>query len=118
MKSCTKQLRVIAIPSTRADLNIMHPEIPVGTMGHCDVTIAIGSGWLMFVNIQMIIPALCQSDCQTPGARLTKAYDVTIPRYRNSHSKNENRKMHILRRMGSKFCVKFQRSPLKFHTKF
>ena len=35
-------------------------------MGHCDVTIAIGSGWPMFVNIQMIIPALCQSDCQTP----------------------------------------------------
>ena len=56
--------------------------------------------------------------CNRPGARLTKAYDVTIPRYRNSHSKNENSKMHILRRMGSKFCVKFQRSPLKFHTKF
>ena len=26
--------------------------------------------------------------------------------------------MHILRCMGSKFCVKFQRGPLKFHTKF
>ena len=26
--------------------------------------------------------------------------------------------MHILRWMGSKFCVKFQRCPLKFHTKF
>ena len=26
--------------------------------------------------------------------------------------------MHILRCMGSKFCVKFQRAPLKFHTKF
>ena len=26
--------------------------------------------------------------------------------------------MHILRFMGSKFCVKFQRAPLKFHTKF
>ena len=26
--------------------------------------------------------------------------------------------MHILRFMGSKFCVKFQRCPLKFHTKF
>ena len=26
--------------------------------------------------------------------------------------------MHILRGMGSKFCVKFQREPLKFHTKF
>ena len=25
--------------------------------------------------------------------------------------------MHILRCMGSKFCVKFQRCPLKFHTK-
>ena len=26
--------------------------------------------------------------------------------------------MHFLRCMGSKFCVKFQRAPLKFHTKF
>ena len=26
--------------------------------------------------------------------------------------------MHILRCMGSKFCVKFQWAPLKFHTKF
>ena len=52
------------------------------------------------------------------GARLTKAYDVTIQRYRNSHAKNEDIKMHILRCMGSKFCVKFQRCPLKFHTKF
>ena len=54
----------------------------------------------------------------TPGARLTKAYDVTIQRYRNSHAKTENGKMHILRCMGSKFCAKFQRYPLKFHTKF
>ena len=53
-----------------------------------------------------------------PGARLTKAYDVTIQRYRNSHAKTEDSKMHILRCMGSKFCVKFQRCPLKFHTRF
>ena len=52
------------------------------------------------------------------GARLTKAYDVTIQRYRNSQAKIENGKMHILRCMGSKFCAKFQRCPLKFHTKF
>ena len=52
------------------------------------------------------------------GARLTKAYDVTIQRYRNSHAKIEDSKMHILRCTGSKFCVKFQRAPLKFHTKF
>ena len=53
-----------------------------------------------------------------PGARLTKAYDVTIQRYRNSHEKIHDSKMHILRCMGSKFCGKFQRCPLKFHTKF
>ena len=52
------------------------------------------------------------------GTRLTKAYDVTIQRYRNSHEKIGSSKMHILRCMDSKFCVKFQRSPLKFHTKF
>ena len=51
-------------------------------------------------------------------ARLTKAYDVTIQRYRNLHAKIEDSKIHILRCMGSKFCVKFQRFPLKFHTKF
>ena len=50
-------------------------------------------------------------------ARLTKAYDVTIQRYRNSHAKIENGKIHILRCMGSKFCAKFQRCPLKFHKK-
>ena len=55
---------------------------------------------------------------QHTGARLTKAYDVTIQRYRNLHAKIEDSKMHILRCMGSKFCVKFQRYPLKFHTKF
>ena len=53
-----------------------------------------------------------------PGARLIKAYDVTIQIYRNSHAKIEDSKMHILRCMGSKFCVKFQKCPLKFHTKF
>ena len=34
------------------------------------------------------------------GARLTKAYDVTIQRYRNSHAKIHDSKMHILRCMG------------------
>ena len=52
-----------------------------------------------------------------PGARLTKAYDVTIQRYRNSHAKNEDGKMHILRCMGSKFCMNFTQNfepiPLK-----
>ena len=48
------------------------------------------------------------------GARLTKACDVTIQRYRNYHVKIEDNKMHILRCMRSKFCVKFQRCPLKF----
>ena len=55
---------------------------------------------------------------EASGARLTKAYDVTIQIYRNSHAKIGNSKMHILRCMGSKFCVKFQRCPLKFHTNF
>ena len=47
-----------------------------------------------------------------------KAYDVTIQRYRNSHAKNEDSKMHILLCMGSKFRVKFQRAHVIFHTKF
>ena len=40
---------------------------------------------------------------------LTKVYDVTIQRYRNSHAKIQDSKMHILQ---------FQRCPLKFHTNF
>ena len=52
----------------------------------------------------------------TTGARITKAYDVTIQRYRKSHTKIVS-EMHILRCTGSKFCVKFQRCPLKFPTK-
>ena len=50
--------------------------------------------------------------------RLTKAYDVTIPRNRKSQRKITVGKMHILRCVGSKFWVKFQRTILKFHTKF
>ena len=45
------------------------------------------------------------------GDRLTKAYDVTIQKYRSSYAKIQYSKMHILRCMGSKFCVKFQRCP-------
>ena len=53
-----------------------------------------------------------------PGDRLTKAYDVAIQRYRESHTNIKATKMHILRCMGSKFCMKFQMCPLKIHTKF
>ena len=51
------------------------------------------------------------------GARFIKTYDVIIQRYCKSHTEMKVSKMHILRCMGSTFCVKFQRCPLKFHTK-
>ena len=41
-----------------------------------------------------------------PGARLTKAYDVTIQRYRISYAKIDDSKMHILRCVDSKICMK------------
>ena len=66
----------------------------------------------------MYHPSVRLKSVVSPGARLTKAYDVTIQRYRNSHAKIGNSKMHILWCMGSKYCVKFQRCSLKFHTKF
>ena len=56
---------------------------------------------------------------EASGARLTK-----IIRCHNSQDIiscqifNIFRKRHILQCMGSKFCAKFQRAPLKFHTKF
>ena len=52
------------------------------------------------------------------GARLIKTYDVIFQRYRKSHTKMKISKIHIFLCMDSKFCVKFQRCPLKFHTKF
>ena len=58
-------------------------------------------------------PRVSITDSESPGARLTKAYDVTIQRYRNSHAKIENSKIHILQCMDSKFFVKFQRCPFK-----
>ena len=41
---------------------------------------------------------------QGPGARLAKANDVTIQRYRNSHATLQDSKMYILQCMGSKVC--------------
>ena len=41
------------------------------------------------------------------GTRLSKAYGVTMQRYRNLHAIIQDSKIHILRCMGSKFCVKF-----------
>ena len=66
----------------------------------------------------MINYRFSSSSSSTTRGRLTKAYDVTIQRYRNSHAKIKDSKMHILRCMGSKFCVKFHWFPLKFHIKF
>ena len=66
----------------------------------------------------LVIGGFPSQKSNSPGARLTKAYDVTIQRYRNSHAKIDDSKMHILWCMGSQFCVKFQRCPLKFHTNF
>ena len=51
------------------------------------------------------------------GDRLTKAHGFIIQIYRKSHTKISISKIHILRCMGSKFCVKFQRAHLKFHSK-
>ena len=53
-----------------------------------------------------------------PGGRLTKTYDVITLEISQFIKLLTHREMHILRCMGSKFCVKFQRAPLKFHTKF
>ena len=52
-----------------------------------------------------------------PGYRLTTIYDVTIQRYRKSHTKTEVSKMHILWCMGSKVLCEISKVPLKFHSK-
>ena len=52
-----------------------------------------------------------------PGGRLTKAYDVTIQRHHKSQRKITVTIMYNLQCMVTKCRVKFQRCPLKFHTK-
>ena len=52
-----------------------------------------------------------------PGARLAKAYDVTIQRYRNSHAKIEKSKMHILRCMDSKILCEISKVPFEISHK-
>ena len=54
-----------------------------------------------------------------PGDRLSKAYDdVTIQRYRKSHTEINVNEMRILPCLGSNFYVKLRRCPLKSHTDF
>ena len=60
-----------------------------------------------------ILPHPLFGSTWSPGARLTKNYDVTIQRYRNSHAKIENSKVLILRCIGSKFCVKILEMPFE-----
>ena len=66
--------------------------------------------WILLVI--GIIPKLLRGQ-QLTGARLTKAYDVTIQIYRNSHTKTENSRMHILRCMGSKFLCEISKVPFE-----
>ena len=47
------------------------------------------------------------------GARLTKAYDVTIQRYRNSHAKMQDSEMHIFRCMGLKTLCEISMVPFE-----
>ena len=56
--------------------------------------------------------------CQPSGPRLTKTSDVITLNISSVGKCSTPRKMDILRCMGSKFRVKFQRAPLKFHTQF
>ena len=64
------------------------------------------TSWLLATSRKSVLTA--QKTIKTSGARLTKVYDVTIQRYRNSHAKIEDSEMHISWSIGSKFCVKFQ----------
>ena len=58
----------------------------------------------IFQNAITIIQATCTIGMPV-RVRLTKAYDVTIQRYRNSHAKIQDCKMYNLQCMSSKFCV-------------
>ena len=76
----------------------------------------VWSGWPPIVIHSMGDNALISG--LEKGRILTKAYDVTIQRHRNSHAKIQDSKMHILRCMGSKFCVKFQGALWNFTQSF
>ena len=105
----------------RLSLYLFHLETPVTFNGQSLIIQICCSRYIVFVVVYKSDVTHNFQDHFTgtgSGARLTKAYDVTIQRYRNLHAKIEDSKIHILRCMGSKFCVKFQRFLLKFHTKF
>ena len=62
---------------------------------HCNVT----SHWLGTYTkgaLTQVNLAAIEATLWLPGARLTKAYDVTIQRYCKSHVKIQESKMHIL----------------------
>ena len=58
--------------------------------------------WLTYTN------AWREATAWPPGGRLTKAYDVRIKRYRNSHAKIQDSKMQISRCRGSNFVWNFK----------
>ena len=119
IQSLTFYLIFQPVPTSHADFCmkltalIMHtPPLFWIMTTRCSTHAGHWAFWVLCKDLSQFIPESMW------GARLTKAYDVTIQRYRNSHAKIEDSNMHILRCMGSKFCVKFQRCPLKFYTKF
>ena len=115
LNCCQASLIHILEPS---NILLTFPNYLKSCFGNTSIYIYIYTFLHIYVMYYVEIAMQFMLHYDIPGARLTKAYDVTIQKYRNSHAKTENGKMHILRCMGSKFCAKFQRCPLKFHTKF
>ena len=81
-------------------------------------------GWAAYTSIPKhyerpyVTYIVCKRQQWSSGARLTKDYDVTIQRYRNSHAKIHDSKMHILRCMDSKFVWNFKGALWNFTQKF
>ena len=107
---------VITYPCPSANVGLANPVDKRG-LRFLIMSSLVHTSLLYHVHSVSMVAVWCLMFCDS-GARLTKAYGITIQRYRKSHTKIKVSKMLILWCMDSKFCLKFQRFPFKFHKKF
>ena len=73
---------------------------------------------LVYINLVLTLSMIDLALRWRHQGRLTRAHDVTIHRFHESHTKRKVNQMNILWCMGSKFRMKLQTCPLKFNPIF
>ena len=109
---------LILVTYHHSKISECHKHVVIGPCGYGSNFISVFFFQTHFTNRYRgrIGPTMCWAYFGTFWGPFRSGLWRHNSRYRNSHTKIEDSKIHILRCMGSKFCVKFQRCPLKFHT--